>query len=312
MARKQMSRKLPSLKALRTFEAAARLLSFTKAADELFVTHGAVSQQIKVLEQHFGQPLFVRSHGGVRLSAAGEELLPVIGECLDRLERVSSRLTLNRDAEILTVNLTATFASQWLIPRLADFQERHPEIAIRLSPTPSLPSRLGKEADVSIRWGGITVADVVTEKLISVDSFVACAPALLSGDNPLREPADLAQHSLIHDDNGQAWRALLEQLKVDAPMAGRGVFYADPGLALQVAVEGRGVIVAGSILAAKDLAAGRLVIPFNCIIPHRKSYHFYYPQQALAQRKVKLFRDWIQDQAASYQDNSADYSDYFA
>lgn len=103
MARKQMSRKLPSLKALRTFEAAARLLSFTKAADELFVTHGAVSQQIKVLEQHFGQPLFVRSHGGVRLSAAGEELLPVIGECLDRLERVSSRLTLNRDAEILTV-----------------------------------------------------------------------------------------------------------------------------------------------------------------------------------------------------------------
>ena len=310
MAVRTMSRKLPSLKALRTFEAAARLLSFSRAADELFVTHGAVSQQIKLLEEYFGQPLFVRSNGRVSLTGAGEELLPVIGESLDRLESVSSHLRLNRDTEILTVNLTTTFAAHWLLPRLNDFQARHPEISVRLSPTPSLPTKLGKEADVSIRWGGVTVADVVTEQLISVDSFAACAPSLVNGEHPLREPADLANHNLIHDDNGEAWRTVLEQLNVADLSTGGGVYYADPGLALQVAVEGRGVIVAGSILAAKDLDAGRLVIPFNCIIPYRKSYHFYYPRQALAQRKVRLFRDWIQDQAASFQSIPADYSKY--
>ena len=305
-----MSRKLPPLNALRAFEAAARLLSFTRAAQELCVTHGAVSQQIKGLEDYFGQPLFTRARGKVSLNAAGTELLPVVTQSLDRLEKVSSRLFQDPCMAVLTVNLTTTFASQWLIPRLPDFQQRYPDITVRLSPTPDFPKGLGAEVDVAIRWGAEAVAGVETEKLIDVDTFVACAPALLQGDNPLRGPDDLVNHSLIHDDDGQAWQALLSELKVDTLDQGKGLFYADAGLALQVAVEGRGPIVAGSLLAAKDLAAGRLVIPFDCFIAHRKDYNFYFSEHAKDEPKVMLFRTWIHEQAAIYRHEQVDYRGY--
>ena len=305
-----MSRKLPPLNALRTFEAAARLSSFTAAANELYVTHGAVSQQIRSLEEYFGQPLFVRSHGKVSLNGAGTDLLPVIRDSLDAIEKASSQLTKNSDAEVLTVNITTSFASQWLIPRLADFQQRHPDIAVHLSPSHSFPSNLGATLDVAIRWGVTDVIGIEMEKLIGVDTFAACAPSMVNGDNPLRTPEDLVDQSLIHDDEGQAWQALLEALQVEKLDHSKGQFYADSGLALQVAVEGKGVIVAGSILAAHDLSAGRLVIPFNCIIPHRKAYNLYYPQSSAGLRKVQLFRTWLHEQELIYTNSQIDYSKY--
>ena len=193
-----MSRKLPPLNALRAFEAAARLLSFTDAARELFVTHGAISQQIKTLEDYFGQPLFVRSHGKVSLNTAGLELLPVIRDSLDAIEQASSRLLQDPNIEILTVNVTTSFASYWLLPRLGDFQQRFPDIAVHLSPSHAFPLNLGNEVDVAIRWGVTKVAGVAMEKLFDVDTFVACAPSLLQGDQPLLKPTDLKHLSLIH------------------------------------------------------------------------------------------------------------------
>jgi LysR family glycine cleavage system transcriptional activator len=303
-------RKLPPLNALRTFEAAARLTSFTEAASELCVTHGAVSQQIRALEDYFGRPLFTRSHGKVFLNNAGTELLPVITDSLDRIERISARLASDRNSEILTVSITTSFASHWLIPRLPDFQQNHPDIHVHLAPSPAFPANLGDGVDVAIRWGITTVDGIEMEKLIDVDTFAACSPSLISGGRPLRQPQDLLNHSLIHDDDGQAWQALLAEVGVVYPEQSRGLFYADSGLALQVAVEGGGVIVAGSILAANDLAAGRLVIPFDCIIPHRKAYNFYYPKQSADQRKISLFRDWIHQQATIFTHKPLDYSGY--
>lgn len=305
-----MSRKLPPLNALRAFEAAARLLSFTDAARELFVTHGAVSQQIKTLEDYFGQPLFVRSHGKVSLNAAGLELLPVIRDSLDAIEQASSRLFQDPNIEILTVNVTTSFASNWLLPRLGDFQQRFPDIAVHLLPSYAFPSNLGHEVDIAIRWGVTTVAGVATEKLFDVDTFVACAPSLLVKDPPLRTPDDLKHQVLIHDDEGQAWQAMLEALAVGDVGSSKGLFYADSGLSLQVAIEGKGVIVAGSILAENDLSAGRLVIPFNCVIPHRKDYNLYYTESSAASRKIQCFRDWLHQQALDYQNSKVDYSHY--
>ena len=305
-----MSRKLPPLNALRTFEAAARLTSFTAAANELHVTHGAVSQQIRTLEEYFGQPLFVRSHGKVSLNGAGIELLPIIRDSLDAIEKASSRLIKSADVEVLTVNITTSFASHWLIPRLPDFQQRHPDIAVHLSPSHYFPSDLGATLDVAIRWGVTNATGIEMEKLIDVDTFAACAPSMVNGDNPLRSPQDLVAQELIHDDEGQAWQAMLEALQVEDLDHSNGQFYADSGLALQVAIEGKGVIVAGSILAAHDLSAGRLVIPFNCIIPHRKDYNLYYPQSAAGLRKVQLFRTWLHEQALIYKNNQIEYSAY--
>ncbi|MDA9877392.1 LysR substrate-binding domain-containing protein [bacterium] len=210
-------RKLPPLNALRTFEAAARLTSFTEAASELCVTHGAVSQQIRTLEDYFGRPLFTRSHGKVFLNNAGTELLPVITDSLDRIEKISARLVPDRDTEILTVSITTSFASHWLIPRLPDFQQNHPNIHVRLAPSHSFPANLGDGVDVAIRWGITTINGIEMEKLIDVDTFAACSPSLISGGRPLRQPQDLLNHSLIHDDDGQAWQALLAEVGVVYP-----------------------------------------------------------------------------------------------
>ncbi len=298
-----MKRKLPPLNTLRAFEAAARHLSFTRAAEELHVTHGAVSQAVKTLEGYYEQPLFVRSRGKVVLNSAGKKLLPVIASALDRIEKVGGQLNDVGD-EVLTIQLTAAFAAQWLIPRLSDFQQRHPKFTIRLSPSHTFPGFQNRESDVAIRYGAADMAGVATEKLFDVDTFAACAPSLLRGDNALREMTDLNHIMLIHDDDGEAWQAMFEQAGVESPDWGRGLYYADASLALQAAVEGEGVIVAGSILAARDLAAGRLVIPFNTFVRRRNAYYLHYPATEKfcpdEEGKVAAFRNWIQQQAELY------------
>jgi LysR family glycine cleavage system transcriptional activator len=307
-----MKRKLPPLNTLRAFEAAARHLSFTRAAEELHVTHGAVSQAIKTLETHYQQPLFIRSKGKVSLNSAGQKLLPVVAEALDKIERVGARLAGDAQTEALTIHLTAAFASQWLIPRLSDFQQRHPQLTIRLSPSHSFSGFHHGEPDVAILYGVADLPGVTREKLFDVDTFAACAPSLLLGDVPLRNISDLQHHTLIHDDDGEAWQAWLEQGEVQGLERAKGVYYADASLALQVAVEGGGVIVAGSILAARDLAAGRLVIPFNTFVRRRNAYFLHFPDRCEDEDKVRAFRSWIQQQAASYLHEKFDLEAYLA
>ncbi|MBT4521735.1 MAG: transcriptional regulator GcvA [Halieaceae bacterium] len=305
-----MSRKLPPLKALRAFEAAARHESFTRAASELHVTHGAISQQIRTLEEYYQQPLFVRSRGKVSLNSAGEKLLPVIGSALDRIEKVSDQLKSSTDDETLNIHLTAAFAGQWLIPRLSDFQQHYPNYTIHLSPAQTFSGFRDRQPDVAIRWGAMTLADVAMEKLFDVDTFAACAPSLLTGEHPLHTPGDLQYQTLIHDDDGEAWQAMLDEIEVDNLDQGKGLYYSDTSLALQVAREGQGVIVAGSVLAAQDLAAGRLVIPFPHFVHRRNAYYLYFPNTSANKPAVKIFREWIHLQAADYLKNQIDLQSY--
>jgi len=298
-----VKRKLPPLNTLRAFEAAARHLSFTRAAEELHVTHGAVSQAVKHLESYYQQPLFVRAKGKVSLNSAGKTLLPVISDVLNRVERVGLRLDIV-GSEVLTIQLTAAFAAQWLIPRLSDFQQRHPELTIRLSPSHNFTGFQDREADVAIRYGDAGMPEVATEKLFDVDTFAACAPRLVEGGNGLKEMWDLKHTMLIHDDDGEAWQAYVEQAEIEIPDWGKGLYYADASLALQAAVEGEGVIVAGSILAARELAAGRLIIPFNTFIRRHNAYYLHFPEAdesfVEADGKVPLFCRWIHRQAKRY------------
>ena len=305
-----MSRKLPPLNALRAFESAARHKSFTNAADELFVTHSAVSQQIRILEDFFQLPLFSRAKGKVQLNAAGQKLLPVISEALDQIDTVSSHLLASSALETLTVSLTAAFAAQWLIPRLSDFEQAYPNIIVRLSPSGGFPDLAAGQADIALRWGVTHHSGVEAEKLFDVDTFAACAPALLQGENPLRCPSDLVRHTLIHDDDGYAWQALLEKAGVNNLDHRKGLFYADSLLALQEAVKGNGVIAAGSILAAQDLAAGHLVIPFEPIIQHRNSYYLFCSKNAVKQERIRVFREWLFGQVSLYQQETINYGAY--
>ncbi len=305
-----MQRKLPPLKALRVFEATARLESITKAADELHVTHGAVSQQIKILEEYFQKSLFLRANGKISLNDHGKKLLPVTSEALNSLENITTELFEDVDTDALTINLTAAFASHWLVSRLNDFQCKFPHITLRLLPSASFGGFKQVEADVAIRWGKPQSCDVEMVKLFDVDTFVACSPGLLNENTPLNQPLDIRHHTLIHDDDGSAWQAWLDQAKVENIDLDTGHFFADSALALQAAIDGQGIIAAGSILASKDLDAGNLIIPFDVFLRNRNAYYLSYPKKTENRQSIKIFRDWIIDQAETHSKNRVSLERY--
>lgn len=304
-----MPRKLPPLNALRAFEAAARLGSFTRAAAELHVTHGAVSRQIKLLEDDLGQPVFLRERGGVQLNAAGREYFEMARDVLDRVAEATTRLRRRGGAQTLSINVTAAFAALWLIPRLTDFQQAFPDITVNLMPSRRFQGFGQEHADMAIRWGTASYPDAVMERLLSVDTFCACAPELQAD---LNVPDDLRRHKLIHDDDGAAWRVLLAHLGVAAADFSGDLFYADSMLALQAAVTGQGVIAAGSVLAAQELQAGRLILPFDQVLHGRNAYYLYIPKARAEEPQIAAFRDWIGQAAADYATQGFDPLKYYA
>ncbi len=291
-----MPRKLPPLNALRAFEAAARHSSFTRAAVELSVTHGAISQQIKVLEDYLHKPLFIRNKGRVEVNPAGQQLLPAVSEALDRIERSVQQLREDR-RRCLCINLTTAFAGQWLIPRLNRFEQQHPDVSVQLAPSASFDGFRDPSVDVAIRWGTRTVADTSMEKLFDVDAFVACSPQLAA---TLSEPADLLGKRLIHDDDGSAWRVWLERAGIRRDDFSQDLYFSDSWLALRAATDSQGCILAGSILAAQDLAAGTLVIPFELILRKRNAYYLYHSATTPPRPEVADFCNWLREEAALY------------
>ena len=306
-----MERKLPPLKALRVFEAAARLQSFTLAAQELHVTHGAVSQQIKLLEAYFNQPLFVRSHGKISLNEQGKKLLPVTSSALDQLANVCEKLSNDIAIETLTISLTSAFAIHWLVPRLNDFHQRHPNIRLRLQPSATFDGfNNGDEVDVAIRWDCQHDQMTNVTKLFDVDAFVACAPQLLDGDCGLKTATDLARQTLIHDDDGTAWKTWCQEAGIDNVDTTTGHYFSDSALALQAAIDGQGIITAGSILAARELEQGKLVIPFNIFVGSRMAYYLFYPKKDSSQPTIELFHRWLLAQVEHYQQTRTPLSQY--
>ena len=183
-----MRRPLPPLNALRSFEAAARHLSFTRAAEELHVTHGAISRQVKSLEEWFRQPLFTRTKGRIKLNAAGARLFKTVEKVLSEVEETSRQLLQQQSGEGLAINVTSAFAALWLMPRLSDFQARYPDLTISLSPSRKFNPQGFEEGlfDLAIRWDGAPMPGLGTDPLIAVDTFAACSPALVEAGQPFR------------------------------------------------------------------------------------------------------------------------------
>ena len=305
-----MARRLPPLNALRSFEAAARLLSFTRAAEELHVTHGAISRQVKSLEEYFQQPLFIRAKGRIKLNAAGQRLYQMAKLALDDIEAGAQQLLGQPDQDVLSINVTSAFAALWLMPRLGRFQSTHPDLTISLFPASKFDCQGFSEQafDVAIRWEAARSPGIEMDNLIPVDSFPACAPELLGP--ALQKPADLTNQMLIHDDDGTAWRGWFNAAGIGDVDLSRGRFYSDSQLALQAAVEGQGVIAAGSVLAARELADGRLVIPFGPIIKARHSYYLYFPSHAREADKTRAFRSWLEQEVVEYLEQCPDTEKY--
>jgi LysR family glycine cleavage system transcriptional activator len=289
-----MSRHLPPLNGLRAFEAAARHLSFTQAAAELNVTQAAISHQIRGLEERLGVQLFVRRNRALLLSEAGQAYLPALREAFDTIAAATDRLLRRDEAGPLLVSTTASFATKWLVPRLATFQQLYPEIEVQISTGVALADFQRDNVDVAIRWGLGSWPNVTAERLFAEDMFPVCAPSLIKGKNALRKPADLARFTLLHMTNQRDdWRLWLTAAGAKNVDPARGPVFDHAMTVLQAAMDGLGVAIGHRPLVERDIEAGRLVAPFDMVLPIDAGYYLVAPPNAMRRHKVRSFRDWV-------------------
>jgi LysR family glycine cleavage system transcriptional activator len=288
-----MSRNLPPLTTLRSFESAARLLSFSKAADELHVTHGAVSRAVRHLEDFVGMKLFKRGVRVVQLTPMGAVYALSVRDVLDRLAAATAVIMDQHRTGVLNISTLDSFAGKWLIPRLFRFRQAHAAIDVRLATSEKLVDFVSDGIDVAIRYGNGHYVGLTTELLMSEDVFPVCNPLLLNGPHPLSCAADLKHHTLIHDDFPVDWAMWLRTAGVDGVDPHRGPRFQSSDHAVQAAIQGEGVVLGRSALVADDLRAGRLVRPFSMSLPADLAYYLVYPAQAAHRPKVRAFRDWL-------------------
>ena len=293
-----MPRKLPPLTALPAFDAAARHLSFTRAAEELNLTHGAISRAIRNIEERLGVQLFERGTRSVALTPAGTAYAAEIAAALDQISAATLIATAPRAAGVLNVSTSDGFAGRWLVPRLYRFHRAHRDIDVRVSTSGLLADFIRDGIDIAIRYGGGTYDRAVSELLSEVEVFPVCSPELLTGEHPLRKPADLRHHTLIHDGFPIDWAMWLERAGVTGINPNSGVRFDSATYATEAAVHGEGVLLGRSTLVSADLAAGRLVRPFGLELKASSNYYVVYLEGALRQRKVRAFRDWLIKESA--------------
>ncbi len=255
-------RRLPPLNALRAFEAAARHLNFSRAADELSVTPGAVSQQIQNLEDYVGAALFKRTPKGLLLTDAAQTALPALREAFDRLAEAASLLTAAVDGRRLTLTAAPSFAAKWLVPRLGKFEEAQPQVDVWLSAGMEVVDFASGEIDLAIRYGGGRYPGLEVTRLLSETVIPVVSPGLLEA-NPLNDPSDLTHHVLLHDGSPDAddscpdWAMWLAARGVKNVDGARGPRFNQSSMVIEAAANGRGVALAKRTLAQADLDAGR-------------------------------------------------------
>jgi LysR family glycine cleavage system transcriptional activator len=291
----------PSTGALRSFEAAARLLSFTEAAAELNLTQGAVSHQIRELETRLGVKLFNREARGINLSDAGDIYLPYVREALDRLRAGLDALRPEGDDNILTVSCSPNFAAKWLVPRLGAFSREHPDIDLRISAMMQHVTFEGDGIDLAVRHGEGDWPHLHVTQLCHEVVFPICSPLLLASLDRVESIEGLAKLTLLHDQDRTAWAKWLMAMGV--PLEGfdldHGPVFNESSLVIDAAVAGQGVALARSALSALDLESGRLVRPVQNSLAAKFSYWIVCPKPRARRRQIESFRRWLVAQATA-------------
>jgi LysR family glycine cleavage system transcriptional activator len=293
------SHRLPSLKALRAFESAARHGSLTAAARELNVTPAAVSHQIKGLEADLGLALMTRVRGEYRLSEAALSALPLLRGGFDQIAEAVRRMRTDEAARQLTITVGPTFASTWLVRRLGGFKAAAPDIEVRLHTTDRVVDMAREGVDVAIRFGAGDYPGQTAIRLFDEEIYPVCSPRLLESGPPLERPEDLARHTLLHVEwtahRGETfdWESWLRAAGAGELDCSRGPRFSHSSIALIAAEQGQGLALGSNSLAADAFAAGRLVRPFAVSLTVAFAYHLVYPAGDDAIPKVAAFRDWI-------------------
>jgi LysR family glycine cleavage system transcriptional activator len=310
--------RLPPLNALRVFEAAARHLSFKEAANELSITQAAVSHQIKSLEDYLGVQLFKRAGRGVQLTEAARAALPRLRDGFDALAAAVETIHVRADETDLQITAPPVFTARWLMPRLANFQKEEPKIDVRVVAlskmvdagaldSAALVSNLDLRSDTSgveIHLGAGDYPGHRADRLFGVSTVAVASPELVKGEPPIRDPADLAHQTLLHDDamdlvaQGHAWQKWLEEAGVGDQVDGtRGPHFSSNILSLEAASQKLGIALALRPLVDADLASGRLCAPFKVELKPRSAYYLVCPEVIADRPAVVAFRKWLLKQA---------------
>jgi LysR family glycine cleavage system transcriptional activator len=297
-----MKRVLPPLNALRAFEAAGRLGSFKEAATELHVTHGAVSQHVRALEEWLGASLFERHNRRVALTPAAVAYLAEVGPLFEQLSQATARYGFPEPvSRTLSVNAPATFTLRWLVPRLAKFRAAHPDIDVNVETSNESLESLKEIYDIVVRGGPDTFYGYAMRPFLSEERIPVCSPALLQR-LPLRMPEDLRQHTLLHTSSlPRVWPDWLASAKIAALSPTAALTFDHFYLTLQAAVDGIGIAMGPTALVADDLAAGRLVAPFAGPRLPSRSYCTYVADEKSADELVMTFRAWLEDEGTRSQ-----------
>jgi LysR family glycine cleavage system transcriptional activator len=293
-----MHPRLPPLNLLRGFEAAARHLSFTRAADELHITQAAISHQIKLLEEHLGVLLFQRMIRKLRLTDEGRMLLPVIQTAFEQIAETVTAVRAKQGNHSLTVGLEPSFGANWMSPRLGRFWAQHPGVDLRLHHSVQKTQFAHEELDLAVRWGCDNWPNLVAERLIGLAFTPVWSPALLERSPPLLTPADLSRYTLLHDYDHEGWREWLASSGTVGIRPESGVVIDDTNVLTQAAIDGQGVALCGLALVAGHLAAGRLVRPFKHTIATQSAYYVIYPPAAIKRPHIREFISWLHEEAA--------------
>lgn len=291
-----MARRLPSLNALKAFEAAARHESFTDAATELFVTHAAVSRHVRDLEDWLGTQLFIRTGRGVDLTDAGRRFVARLTPLFDQLAEATREAASVGDVRQVTVSVEPAFASRWLVARLGRFQEQHPDIELAIDPTNRLADFRSGEADLGIRYGTGDWDDVDMVKLSDVVIFPVCAPALII-DAPNLKPEDLKNYNLLHEQRKQWWADWLANAGITGVEDWRGTLFQNH-LAIEAAEAGQGFALGDQILCTDSLVEGWLKRPFNRDMKDHGSYWIVRARGMKETAPARAFREWLMAEMA--------------
>ncbi|MCK3657292.1 transcriptional regulator [Pasteurellaceae bacterium Pebbles2] len=286
-----MFKRLPPLNSLKAFDSAATHLSFTKAADELFVTQAAVSHQIKLLEDFLGIELFIRKNRVLELTEKGKWYYGEISPLLQKLANVTEKLV-SKDKSHLNISVPQTFAIQWLVPRLIHFNQQYPDIEVRIRASEQDEGVLNKDIDVAIYYGYGNWDNLHTELLAKANLVMLAAPKLLA-EKPVHNEKDLKKHRLIHIHTRENWQLLSHHLNVELPNVQEGSLFSHTFMALQTAVYGQGLILANQMLAQQEISSGNLqiVLPTNLTDP--KGFYVVNNQNRDNENTIQIFRQWI-------------------
>ncbi|CAM3599777.1 Glycine cleavage system transcriptional activator [Vibrio aerogenes CECT 7868] len=297
-----MNKKLPPLNSLRVFESAARHLSFTKAAEELYVTQAAVSHQIKSLEEFLGIKLFLRRNRSLLLTDEGQNYFFDIKDVFTFIQDATNKLLERSEKGALTISLPPSFAIQWLVPRLTDFHLQQPDIDVRIKAVDKYEGSLLDDVDVAIYYGKGLWPGLRADKLYQEFLIPLCAPSLIHNGHAFQSLDDLQQHTLLHDESRKDWQKFAKEYELELENVNYGPIFSHSTMVLQAAALGQGIALGNNVLAQPEVDAGRLVAPFDKVLMTDNAFYLVCHETQAHTGRIATFRHWMLNRARQEQE----------